>query len=63
MTILCTFEFCDATQRENTQYKFYTNKLGSYNYGIAGKHCYWNIDRKFLDYAFEDNSMFGQTKS
>ena len=38
--------------------KFYVQTLGSYNYGIDGKHCYWNIDRKLLDFAFSDDSMF-----
>ena len=51
-----TFEQYEKFQEEFG--KFYVQTLGSYNYGIEGKHCYWNIDRKLLDYGFPDKSMF-----
>ena len=40
--------------------KYYVRTLGSYNYGSTDpkKPCYWNIDRKLIDFAFEDESLF-----
>merc|ERR1712087_317539 len=45
--------------------KYYVRTLGSYNYGSTDpkKPCYWDIDRKLVDYAFEDENLFiGQNK-